>query len=194
MEVKLLQFVDDTLIMCDSNIQNICVVKPMLRFFEICYGFRINFFKSKISALGLDINVLKMFSEVLHCSIMNIQFVYLGLPIGGNPSKAYFWDPMITKVKKRLPTWKGKHISFVGCVCMICSVLNAIPLYYLSFFKAPPSICKKITKLQRKFLWGWDSEGRKIVWIKWDNICKSRRSNLEIRSGQQMAMERSANL
>jgi len=51
-------------------------------------------------------------------------------------------------------------------------VLNAIPLYYLSFFKVPSFICKKITKIQRKFLWGWDSEGRKIAWIKWDDICK----------------------
>ena len=99
----------------------------MLRFFEICYGLKINFFKSKIGAIGVDKNVLEMFSEVLHCTIMNLPFVYLGFPIGGNPSKANFRDPVITKVKKRLSTWKGKTLSFVDRVCLIRFVLNVIP-------------------------------------------------------------------
>jgi len=103
---------------------------------------------------------------------MNIPFIYLGLPIGGTSSKASFWDPVITKVMKRLSIWKGKNLSFADRVCLIRSVLNVIPLYYLSFFKAPSSICKKIIKLDCKFLWGWDSEWRKIARIKWDNICK----------------------
>jgi len=42
-EAKLLQFADDPLILCESNIQNIRVVKAMLRLFEICFGLRINF-------------------------------------------------------------------------------------------------------------------------------------------------------
>jgi len=145
----------------------------ILRCFKNFYGFRINFFKSKIGVVGVVINVLESFSAVLHCSIMNISFLYLGLPIGRNSTKVSFCDPMLTKVKKRLSMWKGKNLSFGSRVCLISSVLNAIPLYYLSFFKAPSSIyAKKITKLQRKFLWDWDIEGRKIVWIKWDNLCK----------------------
>jgi len=103
-EVKILQFADDTLIMCESNIQNTRVVKALLRLFEIFFGLKINFFKSKISVFGVDRNVLDMFSEILNCSIVNIPFVYLGLSIRGNSSKASFWDPVITKVVKRLST------------------------------------------------------------------------------------------
>jgi len=55
-EVKLLQFADDTLIMCDPNIQNIRVVKVMFRFFEICSGLKINLFKSKFGVIGVDTN------------------------------------------------------------------------------------------------------------------------------------------
>ena len=62
-EIKLLQFADDTLILCDSNIQNICVVKAMLKCFEIYFGLRINFFKRKIGVLGMDRNMLEMFSK-----------------------------------------------------------------------------------------------------------------------------------
>jgi len=53
-EVKLLQFADDTLMMYESNIQNIRVTKAILRCFEICYGLKINFFKSKIGAITLQ--------------------------------------------------------------------------------------------------------------------------------------------
>jgi len=32
---------------------------------------------------------------------------------------------------------------------------------------------KKIISLQRNFLWGWGSEGRKIAWVVWDKVCES---------------------
>ena len=69
-----------------------------------------------------------------------------------------FWEPVVSKIRKKLFVWKGRNLSFAGRVCLIKSVINAIPLFYLSFFKAPIRVCKEITKLQRKFLW--------------DNICK----------------------
>ena len=33
---------------------------------------------------------------------------------------------------------------------------------------------KEITKLQRKFLWGWGADGRKIACTSWENICKAK--------------------
>jgi len=79
---------------------------------------------------------------------------------------------VVTKVKKRLSTWKGKNLSFAGRVFLIRSAMNVIPLYYLSLFKVPSSISKTIIKLQRNFWWGCDFEGRKIACIKWDSISK----------------------
>jgi len=113
--------------MCESNIQNISAIKRILRCFEICSGLRINFFKRKIGSIGVDKNVLGSFSEVLHCNIMNIPFLYIGLPIGGKSTKISFRDPVLTKVKKRLSMWKGKNLSFAGRVCFIRLVLNATP-------------------------------------------------------------------
>jgi len=51
-------------------------------------------------------------------------------------------------------------------------VISSLPLFYLSFFKASKSICKKITEIQRKFLWSWSFEERKIAWIKWKDLYK----------------------
>jgi len=35
-------------------------------------------------------------------------------------------------------------------------------------------VLKKIVSLQRNVLWGWGSDGRKIVWVAWDKVCKSK--------------------
>jgi len=73
-----------------------------------------------------------------------------------------------------LSVWKGRNLSFAGRVCLIKSVINVVPLFYLSFFKAPTRVCKEIIQIQRKFLWGWGKEGRKIAWTSWENICKAK--------------------
>ena len=170
--VKLLQFADDTLFICDAKVQNAWAIKTILRSFELASGLRVNFSKTRIGGLGLDAILLKDFSSILNYQHMKIPFVYLGIPIGGNPRNNQFWQPMIDKVRNRLSSWKGKLLSMAGRVCLIKSVLSALPLYYLSFFKAPKSVCKELIKIQRNFLWGWGSEDRKIAWVRWENICK----------------------
>jgi len=130
-------------------------------------GSRVNFSKTKVGGLGLSASLLKVFSNTLNCKHMKIPFVYLGMPIGGNPRLKQFWQPMIEK-------WKGKLISMVGHVCLIKFVLSTLPLYYLSFYKLPKCVSNKLVKIQRNFLWGWGAEDKKIAWVKWRNICKLR--------------------
>jgi len=170
--VGLLQFADDTLFMCEAKIQNAWVIKSILRSFELASGLRVNFFKTKIGGVGLEVTLLKQFSNILNCKHMKIPFMYLGMPIGGNPRRSQFWQPVINKVRDRLSSWKGKLISVAGRVCLIKSVISALPLYYMSFFKMPKSVEKELIKIQRNFLWGWGSEARKIAWVSWENICK----------------------
>ena len=32
----------------------------------------------------------------------------------------------------------------------------------------------KLVRIQKDFLWGWGSEGRKIAWASWEKVCKPR--------------------
>jgi len=96
---------------------------------------------------------------------MEVPFIYLGLEVGGNPRRKKFWEPVLNKLKSRLNVWKGRFLSMVGRLCLIKSVLSAIPLFYLSLFKPPEVVCKSIIRIQRRFLWGWGKENRPVSWI-----------------------------
>jgi len=77
-----------------------------------------------------------------------------------------FWNPIVDKIHSRLSRWKGRMLSMVGRICLIKSVISALPLFYFSFFKAPITESNQIGRIKAKFLWDWDLKV-KIAWVKW---------------------------
>ncbi|GAU28790.1 hypothetical protein TSUD_357760 [Trifolium subterraneum] len=88
---------------------------------------------------GVNVNAtwLHEAAVVLGCRHGQLPFLYLGLPIGGDPSKLCFWHPLVDRIRKRLSGWKCKNLSFGGRLILLKYVLSSIPVYFLSFFKAP---------------------------------------------------------
>ncbi|XP_071692041.1 uncharacterized protein [Rutidosis leptorrhynchoides] len=84
------------------------------------------------------------------------------------------WKPIITKVEKRLANWKMNLLTFGGRLTLIKSVLGALGTYYLSLYKAPKNVLKHLESLRSHFLWGGTKDDRKIHWIKWDDVLKSK--------------------
>ena len=97
-EVKLLQFADDTVFFCQPKFKCILAINVILRSFEIASGLKVNFNKSKIGALGISELDLNIFSDTLNCGRMRISFTYLGITIDGNHKKKEFWNPIIHKI------------------------------------------------------------------------------------------------
>jgi len=88
---------------------------------------------------------------MLNCKVGAIPFVYLGMPIGGNARRLSFWNPMINRIRTRLSGWKSKHLSLGGRLVLLKSVLSSLPVYALSFFKAPSGIVSSIESLLNCF-------------------------------------------
>ena len=66
---------------------------------------------------------------------------------------------------------EAKKLIYGGRITLINSVLSALPIYLLSFFKIPKKVVHKIVSIQRNFLWGGHQEANKIPWVKWDTVC-----------------------
>ena len=174
LEICILQFADDTLFLCEDSYSNVLTLKAILRGFELASGLKINFHKSRLAGINVQSSAVSCYTKTLNCSQMGIPFKYLGLEVGGNPRTKQFWEPVINKLKGRLSVWKGRFLSMAGRICLIKSVLTGVPLYYVSLFKAPLAVCKRITSIQRRFLWGWGKANKPIFWVSWKDVCKSK--------------------
>lgn len=91
--------------------------------------------------------------------------------MGADSRKVYTWEPMLDKLRNRLNSWGSKYVSLGGRIVLLNSVLNAIPIFFLSYLKMPAKVVKLVTRIQREFLWGGTNGGRKICWVKWRKIC-----------------------
>jgi len=89
-EVKLLEFADDTLFFFQPQLQCAYVIKSVLRNFEIVSGLKVNFHKSDVSAIGLSEVDSMVFYKCLNTGHMVFPFQYLGITIGGNPKMVEF--------------------------------------------------------------------------------------------------------
>ena len=94
-----------------------------------------------------------------------IPLSFLGIQIVCNPRRLSSWLLVLAKVQNKLVSRKGKNLSLGGRVTLLNSVLNAIPLFTFSFYKAPNFF------IQCAFLWNGKENTRRINWVPWSPIC-----------------------
>ncbi|KAK7334866.1 hypothetical protein VNO80_26632 [Phaseolus coccineus] len=80
-ECSVLQFADDTLLMCEDSYSNVITIKAILRCYELASGLKINFNKSKLAGIYVDRTSLDIYAKTLNCNTMGIPFKYLGLEL-----------------------------------------------------------------------------------------------------------------
>ncbi|KEH26485.1 hypothetical protein MTR_6g461940 [Medicago truncatula] len=135
--VSHLQFADDTLLIGNKSWANVRALRAGLVLFEAMSGLKVNFHKSSLVGVNINASWLSEAASVLGCKVGKIPFLYLGLPIRGNPRRLLFWEPIVNCIKSRLSGWHSRYLSFGGRLILLKSVLTALPVYALSFFKAP---------------------------------------------------------
>jgi len=135
--VSHLQFANDTLILGDKSWANVRAMRAILLLFQSLSGLKVNFSKSSLVGVNVASSWLAEAAMVLNCKVGSIPFVYLGMPIGGTSSRLSFWEPLLNRIKSKLSGWSSNHLSFGGRLILLKSVLSSLPVYALSFFKAP---------------------------------------------------------
>jgi len=150
-----LQFVDDTIIIGEKTWRNVRTMRAVLLLFEEVSGLKVNIHKSMLTGVNVPDSWLSEAALVMNCRRGTILFVYLGLPIGGDPRKLSFWKPVVDRIIPRLTSWNNKFLSFGGRLVLLKSVLTSIPVYFLSFFKAPACIISSIESILKYIFLGW---------------------------------------
>ncbi|CAI8613253.1 unnamed protein product [Vicia faba] len=135
-------------------------------------GLKVNFFKSKLYGINISGEFMLAASQFLFCCIDQIPFKFLGIQVGINPRRCCAWKSVVEGLKKRMSGWKARSLSIGGRVTMINAILNSVPVYVMSFYKAPKKIIKQIIQIQSRFLWLGNEDKRGIAWVSWDNVCR----------------------
>jgi hypothetical protein len=109
----------------------------VLLLFELLSGLKVNFHKSMLVGVNISESWLREAASALRCKVGKVPFLYLGLPIGGDPRRLGLWEPVLARIRNRLSGWKSRFLSFGGRLVLLKAVLTSMPVYVLSFFKAP---------------------------------------------------------
>lgn len=147
-----LQYADDTLFFSSSNREEILALQRILRCFQLVSGLKINFSKSMLVGVRCSEDIVHALAEMVHCKVGRLPISYLGLPIGMKPRSKALWDPLIGKIEKMLSSWKKQYLSLGGRITLIKACLSNILVYYMSLFKMPKAMVKKLDHIRRNFL------------------------------------------
>ncbi|XP_074277325.1 uncharacterized protein LOC141600966 [Silene latifolia] len=89
---------------------------------------------------------------------------YLGIPAEFQESKKGIFQSLIDQITKRISSWNGIFLSPAGRLTLISSVLSNLSNYFLSVFKIPVSVAKKINSLLTQFWWTGCKLGTTVHW------------------------------
>ena len=139
--LKHLPFADDTLIFSPRNSMCITNYFRILDVFAMMSGLSLNYSKSCFISWNLNDHVwARDIARSFGCLHSICPFTYLGFSLGDHMNRCSAWKPVVEKIQNRLASWKAKILSRAGRLTLIKSVLNSLPVYYMSMFKMLKSI------------------------------------------------------
>jgi hypothetical protein len=170
-------FADDSLLFCRATPQDVEKIQDLLGAYERASGQQVNSDKTTIFfSKGTPQASQAAIQTSLQVPIIKQYEKYLGLPslVGRNRSASF--SQIKERVWTKLKGWKERLLSAAGKEVLIKAVAQAIPTYAMSCFKLPQSLCQELECMVRKFWWGNNSDSKKIHWVKWSSLCKSKSS------------------
>ncbi|XP_039122026.1 uncharacterized protein LOC120258641 [Dioscorea cayenensis subsp. rotundata] len=133
-----LQYVDDLLILITGGLEDLRIVKLILFLFEGMSGLHANFAKTCLYSSNSRVLPDAAAAATLNCTSWRLPVTYLGIPISGGKPRKQDWEGIITKIRRRLSSWKVKQLSIGGRLMLVNSVLFALPTtYWMSIFRLP---------------------------------------------------------
>ena len=99
---------------------------------------------------------------------------YLGFPLKHPGSSSQEYNFILDRVKQKLSGWKANMLSLVGRNVLIQASLAAVPSYVMQCNLFLGRILDGLDRVNRNFLWGSSEAAKKIHWIGWDKVIKSK--------------------
>ncbi|KAJ0919470.1 putative RNA-directed DNA polymerase [Helianthus annuus] len=170
-----LLYADDTIVLGDWSKEEMSNVMRILRCFFLCSGLKINVYKSNLYGIGVSMEDTGSMANDFGSKPDSLPFKYLGFTVGANMNRINNWQPLYETFRNRLAKWKSHLLSIGGRVVLIKSVLESLPTYFFSLYKAPKKVLSDLESMIKSFLWGGSVEERKMHWVCWDRVARHKK-------------------
>ncbi|KAJ4760681.1 RNA-directed DNA polymerase (reverse transcriptase)-related family protein [Rhynchospora pubera] len=169
-------YADDALFFFKPTLQQATFLKIVLNVFGSFSGLTINPGKSDLLTLNCSSLASHSLADVLGCRASSFPLIYLGLPLSDKPLVRADYHSLLNKFSTKLRGWSASLLSITGRVVLINSCLSSLPTYFMSVFKLPTWVIKRIDSVRRSFLWhGVYTDKRKLVLISWNCVIKPKK-------------------
>lgn len=87
------------------------MLKRILQCFQLVSGLKINLAKSMVVGVGCSFEEVQLLASALHCKVVKMPFLYLGLSIRTKLKAKVVWDPVVLCFEQNLSLWKRSYLS-----------------------------------------------------------------------------------
>ena len=105
----------------------------------------------------------QQYKEILRINSALSMGTYLGIPLDIQDNKVQHFTPLLDKITSRISQWNHMDMSQPAKLIIINSILIGAIRHYLSIFRIPATIVKKIYSIIAGFFWK-DRFGKGIHW------------------------------
>ena len=147
-------------------------LKAILNTFASSTGLKINYSKSCMIPLNVDLEKVDHLSKLFGCSIGKLPFTYLGLPLGTTRPRVIDFAPLVDRVERRLSATTAL-LSYEDRLTIVNVVLSSLPTYYMCSLSLPKTVIESIDRARRHCLWrGSDINSSKKSLVLWERVCQ----------------------
>ncbi|KAL0004773.1 hypothetical protein SO802_012334 [Lithocarpus litseifolius] len=168
-------FADDLVLFAKADHTNCSAIRDVLDDFCSLSGQSVSDAKSRVYfSPNVDRESRESFCDILGFASTPSLGKYLGIPIKHPGSSSRDFNFILDRVKTKLAGWKANLLSLAGRVVLIQAISAAIPAYVKQCTHIPNKILEGIDRVNRNFLWGSSKSSKKIHWVGWQKVTKSK--------------------
>jgi hypothetical protein len=186
-DYPILQYADDTLLFLEASFDHLQTLKTTLLEFQKATGLKVNFHKSCLVPINIDVNYATCLAEFFECSVGKMPFTYLGLPLGTTRPTVRELAPLTDRVERRLNAC-SRFLSYGGKLIFVNSVLSSLPTFYMCMLKLNKTVVKVVNRARQHCLWDKQDRDHQNSLAAWELVCKPKEKgglgviNLEIQN------------
>jgi len=99
---------------------------------------------------------------------------YLGFQLKPNGYNKSDWSWLIERVEKKIGMWCFRWLTLGGRLTLIKTILESIPVYWMTLYKIPKSVLNFLRGLATSYLWSGNNSHDKIHLTRWSVIARPR--------------------